>query len=62
MKENLKQTLDFGGLLNSAEIDQIAEVFELHKLKPGDHFIIQGKSSIELGFVDKGIMRLYFIQ
>lgn len=53
------QTLQFGGLLNPDEIEHIAEVFELRKLKSGDHFIKQDKRSAELGFIDQGIIRAY---
>jgi signal-transduction protein with cAMP-binding, CBS, and nucleotidyltransferase domain len=59
MKENLKQTLSFGGVLNRDEIEQIAGAFELRKFRPGDRFLYQNKRSSELAFVDQGIMRTY---
>jgi CRP-like cAMP-binding protein len=59
MKENLIQTLGFGGLLNQDEIRQIAEEFEFRPVKAGDHFIVQDSRSSELAFIDHGIMRAY---
>ena len=59
--ERLHIALSFGGILHKQEIDEIITHFEIRELHAGDDFLRLGNVSNELGFINKGIVRIYAI-
>lgn len=57
--EKLRTALGFAGILQPEEINEIMHHFEERLLHADEHFLTIGKVSNELGFIDKGIVRLY---
>lgn len=59
--ENLINALGFGGILSDEEVAYVAGHFKEQELKPGSEFLSIGCISDRIGFVDKGILRIYRI-
>lgn len=59
--ENLINALGFGGILSDEEVEYVAGYFKALELKPSNEFLSIGRISDRIGFVDKGILRIYSI-
>ncbi|MEM1325564.1 MAG: Crp/Fnr family transcriptional regulator [Bacteroidota bacterium] len=59
--EKLRTALGFGGILNEKELDDILPFYRHQLFKPGEAFLSIGQVSREIGFIDKGIVRVYSI-
>jgi CRP-like cAMP-binding protein len=57
--EKLRSALAFGGILTPEDIDLVTSQFEMRALKQDEYFQELGKTTSEIAFVDKGILRLY---
>ena len=61
MSSQLRSVLKYGGILSEKDIEKILPNYELIVLKPGDEFLSIGHISNRIGFVDEGILRVYFL-
>lgn len=61
LMENLINALGFGGILSGDEMEYVADFFKELELKPGSEFLSIGRISDRIGFVDKGILRIYAV-
>ena len=60
MKDKLKATISYGGILTEEELNYVLPFYEKLILNPGDEFLSIGQISNRVGFVDQGILRVYF--
>jgi CRP-like cAMP-binding protein len=61
MKTKLRTALTFGGILHEKDYDLILDSYETVLLKPGMNFLSAGQVSDRIGFVEEGILRVFFI-
>ena len=61
MSDQLKAALKYGGILSEEHIERIIPNYDLIELKPGEEFLSIGQISDRIGFVDQGILRVYFL-
>lgn len=57
--EKLRSSLGFGGILTAEEIRVALEAFSLEIFQPGEEFHSFGKTANRIGFVEKGILRIF---
>ena len=57
--ERLKAMLGFGAILSERDIAIILEHFQVRVYRPEDYFLEYGEVAQEIGFVEKGIVRIY---
>ncbi len=57
--ERLKNALGFGGILPKKAIDYIVGYAETELIEPGSDFLPQGTICSKIGFVNKGVIRVY---
>lgn len=61
MSEKLNYVLQYGGILSKKEIEIILPKYHKIELKTGNEFLSIGKVSNQIGFVEEGILRVYFL-
>lgn len=59
--EKLKSALRFGGILSQESIAQISLLFKKIEFKANEHFQQIDKISNKIGFIEKGIVRVYSV-
>lgn len=52
--------MQFGGILTAEEIHLALESFELETYPPGGEFHTMGKKADRIGFVERGILRIFY--
>jgi CRP-like cAMP-binding protein len=58
--EKLRASMQFGGILSREEITLALESFEKEIYQPGEEFQSMGKTANRFGFVEKGILRIFY--
>lgn len=58
--EKLRASMQFGGILSPEEINLALESFEKEIYQPGEEFQSMGKTANRFGFVEKGILRIFY--
>ncbi len=58
--EKLRASMQFGGILSSEEINLALDSFVQEIYQPGEEFQSMGKTANRFGFVEKGILRIFY--
>ncbi len=60
MSNQLQAVLKYGGILTEEDINLVMPAYDIIELNTGEEYLSPGQISDRIGFVDQGILRVYF--